>query len=148
MRAERLASSRQPGPMRLSSTGYLEMGSMIAPSLCCLRILVPAIAAAALGSIATTAVHAQPGIRTIPLPQPTATLPTEFTSVGAVRELADGRLLIVDPRDQKLLVADLRNGTAVQIGRNQRQPGLRVASYDERLLAAARASGLPVLNLE
>lgn len=30
----------------------------------------------------------------------------------------------------------------------QRQPGLRVASYDERLLAAARASGLPVLNLE
>ena len=46
-----------------------------------------------------------------------AMLATEFTSVSAVRELADGRLLIVDAGERKLHLADLRTGEARVIGR-------------------------------
>lgn len=55
------------------------------------------------------------GVRTVPLSAPDATLTSEFTSLTSVRELADGRVLVVDVGENKLLIADWRRGTAVQL---------------------------------
>ena len=63
------------------------------------------------------------GTRTIELPPPTATLAEEFTLVSAVRELPDGRLLIVDWSEKKLLVADWTKAGVTQLGRNGSGPG-------------------------
>jgi len=60
--------------------------------------------------------------RTIELPPPDATLAAEFTLVTSVRELSDGRLLIVDASEKKLLVANWSNGSATQLGRNGSGP--------------------------
>jgi hypothetical protein len=46
-----------------------------------------------------------------------AKLDEEFTSIGSVRELSDGRVLITDTRDRRVVVADLKNGTVTQVGR-------------------------------
>lgn len=54
---------------------------------------------------------------------PAQTLPVEFTSVGAVRELSDGRTLITDPREKRLLVADWSTGRVRDIGRTGDGPG-------------------------
>jgi hypothetical protein len=72
--------------------------------------------------IALALAAGQPAVRTVALPAPNATLPAELTSVSAIRELRDGRVLIVDRGDKKLLVADLAGRTAVQIGRNGSGP--------------------------
>jgi hypothetical protein len=74
------------------------------------------------------AVSAQPQAqsaapRTIGLSPPAATLPAEFTSVNSVRELSDGRLLIADGGERKLVVADWSNGSVRQLGRNGSGPG-------------------------
>ena len=61
--------------------------------------------------------------RVIALPAPDATLPAEFTLVSAVRELSDGRVLIVDWSEKKLVVADLAKGNVAQLGRNGSGPG-------------------------
>lgn len=61
--------------------------------------------------------------RVIALAAPNATLTTEFTRVGTVRELADGRTLIGDVMDRKLFVGDWSKGTATQIGRVGSGPG-------------------------
>lgn len=74
-------------------------------------------------AIASQTSAQRPAPRTTPLPPPNATLATEFTLVSAVRELADGSLLVVDQADKKLLVADWTSGTAVQLGTNGRGPG-------------------------
>lgn len=47
----------------------------------------------------------------------TGTLAEEFTRIGSVRELADGRVLIADTGDDRLAVANLRTGGIVTIGR-------------------------------
>lgn len=60
--------------------------------------------------------------RTIALPPAVATLPVEFTMVSSVRELADGRVLVIDQGESKLVIADWKSGTAVQIGRNGSGP--------------------------
>lgn len=51
------------------------------------------------------------------------TFPVEFTSVGAVRELSDGRTLITDPSEKRLLVLDWNSGRARDIGRPGDGPG-------------------------
>lgn len=58
----------------------------------------------------------------IALKPPSGTHPEEFTSIGAVRELADGRLIATDNREQRLLVLDFAKGTAEQVGRTGRGP--------------------------
>lgn len=58
-----------------------------------------------------------------PLAPPDATLPLELTRVAGVRELADGRLLILDAGDSRLWVADLARGAAAEIGRRGAGPG-------------------------
>lgn len=61
-------------------------------------------------------------LRTIALPSASATLPAEFTIVSSVRELADGRLLVLDQAETKLVVADWKTGGVVQIGRTGSGP--------------------------
>lgn len=51
------------------------------------------------------------------------TFPEPFTSVGAVRELSDGRTLITDPRERRLLVLDWNTGRVRDIGRTGDGPG-------------------------
>jgi hypothetical protein len=57
------------------------------------------------------------------LPAPTAVLRAEFTAVSAVRELSDGRVLVVDERDRRLVVVDWRAGTTRTVGREGRGAG-------------------------
>lgn len=53
----------------------------------------------------------------------TATVADEFSNVLTIRELADGRILIGDSRDARVVVADLSIATVVQIGRIGHGPG-------------------------
>ena len=50
-------------------------------------------------------------------------LSEEFTMISSARELADGRVLVVDDRDKRLGVADFSAGTFTMIGRQGRGPG-------------------------
>ena len=52
-----------------------------------------------------------------------ATLDEEFTAIRSVRELSDGRLLISDTRDNRVVVADMRTGAVSQVGRVGNGPG-------------------------
>jgi hypothetical protein len=61
-------------------------------------------------------------IPTISLPAADATHPHEFTSVTSVRELPDGRVLVTDGREQRLLVLDFRTGESREIGRKGQGP--------------------------
>ncbi len=51
----------------------------------------------------------------ISLQPPSAALRHEFTSIGSVRELADGRVLVTDVRDDRLLVGDFTSGNVQAI---------------------------------
>ncbi len=53
----------------------------------------------------------------------TGTLPEEFTAITSVRELRDGRVLVTDGREQRLVVADFRTGRVEQVGRKGGGPG-------------------------
>jgi len=61
--------------------------------------------------------------RQLGLKPPTAQLSEEFTLIGSVRELSDGRALISDPRDNRVVVADLKTGAVLQVGRQGQGPG-------------------------
>lgn len=63
-----------------------------------------------------------PRLIAITLKPASGTHPEEFTSVGAVRELADGRVLATDNREQRLMVLDFAKGSAEQVGRTGRGP--------------------------
>jgi hypothetical protein len=53
----------------------------------------------------------------------TGTLAQEFTIITSIRELRDGRVLITDPREAGLVVADFRTGKVEAISRKGRGPG-------------------------
>jgi hypothetical protein len=59
------------------------------------------------------------------LDKPQAELAEPFTNVGSVRELRDGRVLVVDNGDRALYVVDFTAGTSTQVGR----PGSGPAEY-------------------
>lgn len=61
--------------------------------------------------------------RLIDLPPPNGTLNAEFSLAASVRELSDGRLLIVDRSEKKLLLANWSSANVTQIGRNGSGPG-------------------------
>ncbi len=46
-----------------------------------------------------------------------------FTQIAGVRELRDGRVVTIDPRDKTVQVVDLRAGTATKLGREGSGPG-------------------------
>lgn len=52
----------------------------------------------------------------------TGELQEEFTTIGSARELSDGRVLINDPREVRVVVADFKAGTVQQIGRKGQGP--------------------------
>lgn len=70
----------------------------------------------------TAPLVAQP-VRRIPLKAPHATLTSEFVSISSVRELADGRVLVTDNRENQLYVADFQSLYAEKLGRKGKGPG-------------------------
>lgn len=53
----------------------------------------------------------------------TGTLAEEFTVITSIRELRDGRVLITDPREPRLVVADFGTGKVESISGKGRGPG-------------------------
>lgn len=81
------------------------------------------------------------------LPPPTARLEEEFTRIVGVRELSDGRVLVAEGSDPRLVVADFARNLVVQIGRQGKGPGeySRIAALSalgtDSTLADDRTSG-------
>lgn len=57
------------------------------------------------------------------LDRPQAEFAEPFTYVGSVRELSDGRVIVVDNDDRAVYVVDFAAGTSTQIGRSGGGPG-------------------------
>jgi hypothetical protein len=83
--------------------------------------LVSGAIAAALAATAVSVGAQNPPVRT--LAGPVAELPDAFLEVSAVRELPDGRVIVVDGNEFAVYVADFRSGRREQLGRNGRGPG-------------------------
>lgn len=60
--------------------------------------------------------------RVLQLEAPRDSIEHEFTRAASVRELSDGRVLVVDARDRALYLADLSSGVVEQLGRTGRGP--------------------------
>jgi hypothetical protein len=59
----------------------------------------------------------------VALTKPDAELPATFTQIIGVRELRDGRVLVVDRRERTVMLVDFKAGTATQVGRAGAGPG-------------------------
>lgn len=83
--------------------------------------LVTAIVAviAALPIVAAAQTQAAPR----KLAAPSATYGEEFTSIQGVRELKDGRVVVIDAQDKAIHVIDLKAQSGVRIGRDGDGPG-------------------------
>ena len=57
------------------------------------------------------------------LSKPDAEYSEPFTMIAGVRELRDGRVIAIDPRDKTIQVVDLKAGTATKLGREGSGPG-------------------------
>ena len=62
-------------------------------------------------------------VHRVQLSAPTGRLSEPFTSIWAVRELSDGRVLVTDPSEVRLALADFRANSTVTLGRRGRGPG-------------------------
>lgn len=80
------------------------------------KILVTCVLLAA----ASAAADAQTPV--LRLEQPRDSVAHEFTRVSSVRELSDGRILIVDSRERSLIVANPTSGAIETLGRTGRGP--------------------------
>ncbi|HEX6314420.1 MAG TPA: hypothetical protein VFZ73_06150 [Gemmatimonadaceae bacterium] len=80
------------------------------------RSLLVALAAAATPALAQN-------VPTRTLSKPDAEFAEPFTQITGVRELRDGRLIVIDPRDKTIQVVDLRNNSATKLGREGSGPG-------------------------
>ena len=96
-------------------------------------------------------------LRTVQAPRvldkPQVELAEPFTNITSVRELSDGRVLVVDNGDRAVYAVDFKAGTSTQIGRpgsgpaEYRTPGLLLPlSGDTTLLTDAGNSRLLVLG--
>lgn len=72
-------------------------------------------------SIAPSLVSAQSTSRALTKPEVEFSEP--FTSIAAVRELRDGRVLVADLKDKTLQVVDLKSKKAAKVGREGSGPG-------------------------
>lgn len=63
------------------------------------------------------------GFTEVRLATPTAQLDAELSDVTTMRELSDGRVLLYDRKEDRLMVADLRSGTTRNISRRGQGPG-------------------------
>jgi hypothetical protein len=80
------------------------------PDLECLYRITAALLIGALSSA-----NAQTPV--VRLGPPSATLTEDFSEIVAVRELSDGRLLIGDRREERIVVADFRAGSVTPTSR-------------------------------
>jgi hypothetical protein len=62
-------------------------------------------------------------IPTRTLSKPDAEYSEPFTQINGVRELKDGRVVVIDPRDKTVQVVDLKAGKATKLGREGSGPG-------------------------
>lgn len=81
---------------------------------------MPGIRSAILGVLVPALVGAQQNLR---LTKPDATFPEPFTQIASVRELRDGRVLLIDRRERIVLLVDFRSGKSAAVGRNGSGPG-------------------------
>ena len=86
------------------------------PDLECLYRITAALLIGALSSA-----NAQTPV--VRLGPPSATLTEDFSEIVAVRELSDGRLLIGDRREERIVVADFRAGSVTPTSRQGLGPG-------------------------
>ena len=68
-----------------------------------------------------------------------AKLDEEFTALGSVRELSDGRVLLNDARDKRIVVADFKTGAVAQVGRLGSGPNEYAAAAPLHIWPATRA---------
>ncbi|HSJ65502.1 MAG TPA: hypothetical protein VK922_16535 [Gemmatimonadaceae bacterium] len=66
---------------------------------------------------------AQARLPTRTLGKPVAEFEEPFTSVGSVRELSNGRVIVSDARDRVVQMLDFASGEATQVGREGQGPG-------------------------
>ena len=85
----------------------------------------------ALLSVATPALAQNVPTRT--LSKPDAEFPEPFSYLSMIRELKDGRLIVIDPKDRALAVVDMARGTSTPLGREGSGPGEYAIPF--RLLA-------------
>ncbi len=62
-------------------------------------------------------------VPTVRLTTPLATFPETFNEITAVRELRDGRVIVVDQRELAVVLVDFKSGKATPIGRKGTGPG-------------------------
>ena len=74
-----------------------------------------------LAVVLTTALAAQQG--TVSLQPANARLAAEFSDLTSIRELRDGRVLLFDRKEERLVVADFATGLLSNIGRTGQGPG-------------------------
>jgi hypothetical protein len=81
-----------------------------------------------------------------------ASLPAEWTTVRGVRELHDGRVVVLDSREQALKLVDFKTGSATMIGRKGSGPGeyeLPLALFalpgDSSVIADMANNGAPMV---
>jgi hypothetical protein len=77
----------------------------------------------ALVTWATPAVYRSQEVPTASLGPPLAVVDSPFLSISAVRELDDGRLLVSDTRDRRVVVVDFARSAVQPVGRIGRGPG-------------------------
>jgi hypothetical protein len=65
---------------------------------------------------------AQQAPRNLPAPEAEYEEPFSQLSVGSIRELRDGRIIVADPRDKLVSLIDMRRGSATKIGREGSGP--------------------------
>ena len=87
--------------------------------------------AAALVAVATPTLAQNVPTRT--LSKPDAEFSEPFTYLSMIRELKDGRLIVIDPAEKTLQVVDLARGTSTRLGREGSGPGEYAVPF--RLLA-------------
>jgi hypothetical protein len=73
--------------------------------------------------LATASPALAQNVQTRTLSKPDAEFSEPFTQIGGLRELRDGRLIVVDPRDKVVQVVDMKAGTATKLGREGGGPG-------------------------
>ena len=83
------------------------------------------------------------------LSAPQAQYPEPFTRVGGVRELRDGRVIVLDAPERSVLLVDLKSGSSAKVGRPGPGPGeyelplslVALPGDSSAIVDMARASG-------
>jgi hypothetical protein len=104
--------------------------------------MLPSATRLTVAAAALTAAAAPAGAQPIRLTTPNATLAEEFSSIRGVRELADGRLLVSDYLDERVVLVDLDRGTVT--ARVTRGSGPHEARLPTRLIPVPGDSTLLV----